>query len=263
MRKVKPINNQNLRKGVFIIPSLLTIGNIFFGFYAMISSLDEKYYHAALAIVAALILDGLDGTIARLTKTESQFGLNLDSLADIISFGVSPAILVHTAFLYSFGRLGWGVSFLYLTCGAIRLARFNTQAAKPINQGHKFFVGLPIPAAASFVATLVMFLEGKTDHALLPSITLVLTIFVGFLMISTLKYRSFKEIDFKKKRSIKILFIIAIGITIIVSLPQKIPFILIMAYIVSPFVFTPLNKLLQNFKELNHIYKKIDNHIDD
>ena len=260
MRKEKRINNKNIRKGVFIMPSLLTIGNIFFGFYAIIAALDEKYYHAALAIILACLLDGLDGAIARLTKTESQFGLNLDSLADIISFGVGPAILMHTAFLYNFGRFGWGVSFFYLACGTIRLARYNTLT---IHQDeHKYFVGLPIPIAASFLASLIIFFDGKTTHTLLPTATLVLTFIVGFLMISTLRYRSFKEIDYKKKRSVKFLFIIAIGITVIVSLPQKIPCILCSMYIISPFVITPLKRALSNFKELSNLYKKIDDHID-
>ncbi|MBU1626558.1 CDP-diacylglycerol--serine O-phosphatidyltransferase [bacterium] len=261
MRREKPINKNKIIRGVFILPSLLTVGNIFFGFYAIISSLDEKYYRAALAIIFALLLDGLDGSIARLTKSESQFGLNLDSLADVISFGVAPAILIHTAFLYTFGRLGWAISFLYLACGSIRLARFNSQAGREPEQ--KFFVGLPIPIAAAFMASLVVFFEGNTVHTFLPTATLILTLTVGFLMISTLKYHSFKEIDFKKKRSIKVLFIIAISITIIVSLPQKIPCFLFFTYIISPFILNPLKKILSNFKELDSLYKKIDHHIDE
>ena len=256
----KRINNKNIRRGVFILPSLLTIGNIFFGFYAIIASLDGKYYYAALALILSFILDGLDGTIARLTKTESQFGLNLDSLADVISFGVSPAILIHSAFLYSFGRLGWGISFFYLTCGAIRLARFNIQQDRKTKP--KYFVGLPIPTGAAFISSLVIFFNGNTSYTLLPTFTLVITLIIGFLMISTLRYRSFKEIDFKKKRPVKILFIIVLGIMVITSLPKKIPFIILLIYVLSPFIITPIRKALTNFKELNNLYEKIDNHIE-
>jgi CDP-diacylglycerol---serine O-phosphatidyltransferase len=262
MRKTKKLeNNPKIRRGIFILPSLLTIGNIFFGFYAIIHSINGKYLQASLLIFFSFLLDGLDGTIARLTKTESLFGLNLDSLADVISFGVAPAILAYTISLRQFGGFGWGVTLFYVICGAIRLARFNSHNKTEIDR--KYFIGLPIPMSAAFIASFIIFFDGNIDYYILPTIALVSIFIIGCLMISTLKYRSFKEIDFKKKRPTKMLFAIAIGIIVIAAIPEKIPCLFCFCYIISPFIIPPFKKVRESFQEsYKKFSEKIDHHID-
>jgi CDP-diacylglycerol--serine O-phosphatidyltransferase len=216
-----------LRTGLSIVPSLFTVGNIFCGYYSIISTLRGQWDYAAILIGIGYILDGLDGRIARLTKTTSDFGLQLDSIADVITFGVAPAIL---AFSWGFGasegiegsvarhvhQLGSVASFAFVVCGALRLARFNLQAKKPAESGSKrYFVGLPIPAGAGMVAAVVHFF--KTPTLLIGSALLwaLLILFVAFLMISTVRYSSFKEFDVKKARPSLALFGTAMLISLI------------------------------------------------
>lgn len=198
-----------LRSGLSIIPSLFTIGNIFCGYYAVISSLKGNFDYAAIAIGFGSVLDGLDGRIARLTNTTSDFGVELDSLADVLTFGIAPAMLAFAWGLGSFAgtdanivkhvtQLGWFATFAFVMCGALRLARFNVQAKKPSESAPKrYFVGLPIPAAAGMVAAIVHFFKSPillVGSALLWYFLLTL---VAFLMISTVRYYSFKELDLK------------------------------------------------------------------
>src|SRR5262245_7211482 len=211
-RRRKIRDRANLRTGLSLIPSLFTIGNIFCGCYSIISALKGHFDNAAIAIGIGAVLDGLDGRIARMTKTTSDFGLELDSLADVVTFGVAPAILAFSWGLGSFAgiqgdatkhvtQFGWFATFAFVLCGALRLARFNVQARKPAEAGSKrFFVGLPIPAAAGAIAAVVHFFK---DQIVLVSSALVwyfLVAFVAFLMISTVRYYSFKEFDMKKPR---------------------------------------------------------------
>ena len=146
----------NPRKGIHILPSLFTTGNVFCGFYSFIAALNDKYYLAAWAIVLAIIFDVLDGRIARMTKTTSAFGMQYDSLADVISFGMAPAFLCYAWVLKPFGRVGWMAAFLYLLCAALRLARFNT--TKPDTQS-QHFIGLATPAAAAVIASIIIAFE--------------------------------------------------------------------------------------------------------
>jgi CDP-diacylglycerol--serine O-phosphatidyltransferase len=216
-----------LRTSLSIVPSLFTIGNIFCGYYSIISTLRGNWDYAAILIGIGYILDGLDGRIARLTKTTSDFGLQLDSIADVITFGVAPAML---AFSWGFGasegiegsvaqhvhQLGSLASFAFVVCGALRLARFNLQAKKPVESSAKrYFVGLPIPAAAGMIAAVVHFFKTPTlmvGSALLWSLLLLL---LAFLMISTVRYASFKELDVKKARPSLALFGTAMLISLI------------------------------------------------
>jgi CDP-diacylglycerol---serine O-phosphatidyltransferase len=202
----------NLRTGLSIIPSLFTIGNIFCGCFSIISALKGNFDHAAIAIGIGAVLDGLDGRIARMTKTTSDFGLELDSLADIVTFGVAPAILAFSWGLGSFEgndanivkhvtQFGWFATFAFVLCGSLRLARFNIQSKKPQEGGSKrFFVGLPIPAAAGMIAATIHFF--KNPILLVGSALLwyFLVTIVAFLMISTVRYYSGKEFDMKKSR---------------------------------------------------------------
>ena len=216
-----------IHRSLSIIPSLFTIGNIFCGYYSVISTLRGNWDYAAILIGVGYILDGLDGRIARLTKTASDFGVQLDSLADVISFGVAPAML---AFSWGFGasegiegsvakhvhQLGSLASFAFVVCGALRLARFNLQAKKPPEASSKrYFVGLPIPAAAGMLVAVVHFFKTPTlliGSALLWSFLILL---LAFLMISTVRYSSFKEFDVKKARPSLALFVTAMLISLI------------------------------------------------
>src|SRR5438067_3768907 len=220
-------NQERIHRSLSIIPSLFTVGNIFCGYYSIISTLRGQWDYAAILIGIGYILDGLDGRIARLTKTASDFGLQLDSIADVITFGVAPAVL---AFSWGFGpsegiegsaarhvhQLGSLASFAFVVCGALRLARFNLQAKKPSETSSKrYFVGLPIPAAAGMIVAVVHFFKTPTlmvGSALLWSF---LILFMAFLMISTVRYYSFKEFDVKKARPSLALFGTAMLISLI------------------------------------------------
>jgi CDP-diacylglycerol--serine O-phosphatidyltransferase len=199
-------------RGLSIIPSLFTVGNIFCGCYSAISTLKGNYDNAALAIGVGYLLDGFDGRIARMTNTASEFGLELDSLADMITFGVAPALLgfswglgsipgVQADIAKHVNQMGWLATFAFLLCGALRLARFNTQTRKPVESGSKrYFVGLPTPAAAGLIASVVHFF--KTPITVVGSGLLwcFLMLLLSFLMVSTVRYYSFKEFDLKKRR---------------------------------------------------------------
>jgi CDP-diacylglycerol--serine O-phosphatidyltransferase len=194
---------RRLGRSVFILPSLFTVGNIFCGYYAIIATMHGNYDLAAQAIGVAFILDALDGRIARLTNATSGFGLQLDSLADVISFGIAPSILVFNWGLQSVDhRLGWIAAFTFTICGAMRLARFNVQAGR-----FKHFVGLPIPAGGVTIAAVVHFFVEPVSTTIGAGV-LVVTVFVlAFLMISTLRYSSLKNLTLGRKSHFTILII--------------------------------------------------------
>jgi CDP-diacylglycerol--serine O-phosphatidyltransferase len=186
------------RRGVAILPSLFTTGNLFLGFWAIIKTLHGEYSEAAPLIAWAILLDLLDGRIARMTGTASEFGGELDSLADVISFGVAPGVLAYSWGFASLEKVGWLAAFLFVVCGALRLARFNVQ--RHVVDG-RFFVGLPIPAAAAQVAAWVYVIPqplAVRPQAILAASLLVI---LAFLMVSTIRYRSFKTIDLRMRRS--------------------------------------------------------------
>ena len=234
---------RDFRKSVYILPSLFTIGNIFCGFYAVINSLKAYqsfqqpdiavifFDHAALAIGIAYVLDGLDGRIARLTGATSEFGVELDSIADVISFGIAPAVLAYTwgyGNISGYERLAWGISFFFLICGALRLARFNVLARSPRFEtpgtspklDKRYFVGLPIPAAAGLVASFVYFkpeqlagTNGVTRNWILLAVVLLLSI----LMVSTFRYASFKDMGPRSKQPFLVIPVMAALIFSIIS----------------------------------------------
>jgi CDP-diacylglycerol--serine O-phosphatidyltransferase len=187
-----------LRRGTAILPSLFTTGNLFLGFWAIIKAFDGQYVEAAPLIFGAIVLDMLDGRIARLTGTTSAFGAELDSLADAISFGVAPALMAYRWALEEVPRLGWLAAFIFAMCGVLRLARFNVQ--KHVTDT-RFFVGLPIPAAAGQLVTVIAFAPARVADWVHGLFALLLVVFVAFLMVSTFRYRSFKGIDLKRRRS--------------------------------------------------------------
>jgi CDP-diacylglycerol--serine O-phosphatidyltransferase len=216
-----------VKKSLSIVPSLFTIGNIFCGYFAIIATLRSNYDYAAIAIGIGYVLDGLDGRIARLTNTASEFGVQLDSLADVLTFGIAPAFL---AFTWGLGtsegmmgtakhvhQLGWIATFLFVVCGALRLARFNIQTKKPPDSiSKRYFVGLPIPAAAGLIAAVVHYFKSPILMIGSSLLWCLLVLMLAFLMISTVRYPSFKELDVKKARPSLALFAVAMVITLII-----------------------------------------------
>lgn len=219
------------KKGIFIVPSLLTIFNIFCGFYAIIASINGRFYEAAIAIIIAGFFDMLDGRVARMTNSTSEFGVQLDSLADIVSFGLAPSILIYVWELKPFGRLGWMAAFLFIMCGVLRLARFNTQA-KFVKS--TYFIGLPIPAAAGFIAATVIITKDIFSIDRVEPIVIVGVMYLlAFLMVSNFKYRNFKHLDLSGKKPFRMFLFIVLTAYIIATIPQISLFILAIVYVLS------------------------------
>ncbi|WP_447974165.1 CDP-diacylglycerol--serine O-phosphatidyltransferase [Nitrospira sp. Kam-Ns4a] len=216
------------RRGVYLIPNLLTTGNLFCGLYSILAVFNANYVAAAVAILVALVFDMLDGKSARWTNSTSQFGVEYDSLADLVSFGVAPGLLIYSWALSAHGMAGGAVMFAFIACGALRLARYNVMSA---TSESKYFTGLPIPAAASVLATLVIF-----DHHILrvgaevkPLLILVMTLGLAFLMVSTIKYRSFKDLKFKGRHFNYLVWAI-LAIMLVMAWPQLMLFLLFVGY---------------------------------
>src|SRR6266849_1386793 len=223
-----------LRRGVYLLPSLLTMGNMFCGYACVVYSMRGEFETAAPFIGFAFIIDGLDGRIARMTGTTSAFGVEFDSLADVISFGVAPAILSFAWGLSPLGRLGWAAGFLFVAAAAMRLARFNVQSAAGGDK--RYFVGMPSPAAAAIpAATVFAYPAGLYDYrAALPALAMVVV--PAFLMISTVRFRSFKTLDSQKRRPYTVLLLIAAGIILIATRPQVMLVVIAYGYLASAFI---------------------------
>jgi len=179
-------------KGIYLLPNLITTGALFAGFYAIVAAMNGDFENAAIAIVVAGILDGMDGGVARLTNTQSKFGAEYDSLSDCVAFGVAPGLVAYSWALTDLGKVGWAAAFVYVACAALRLARFNVQSG---STDKRFFIGLPSPSGAGLVATMVWFgaSRGITDGNDVAWIAAILTAGAGMLMVSNVQYHSFKE----------------------------------------------------------------------
>ena len=217
-----------MRKGIYLLPNTLTLCGMFCGFYAILASLKGHYIYSAWAILIANVFDGLDGWVARLTHSTTRFGIELDSLSDLVAFGIAPAVLIYSWALQSFGRLGWGAAFLFVICGALRLARFNVQMGSAES---KSFTGMPIPGAATVMASLVLFydevwgvLTGKNY------VILLFPFLLAILMVSTLRYHGFKEIDPRSRKPFWLLVIVVIVLVLIFMHREIVIFIFSMAY---------------------------------
>ena len=206
------------RKGIYLLPNLFTTGALFGGFYAVIAAMNGRFEAAAMAIFIAMILDGLDGRVARMTNTQSDFGAEYDSLSDMISFGIAPALILYTWSLSALGKIGWLASFIYVVSAALRLARFNTQIG---HADKRYFQGLASPAAAGFVVGFVwLCAENQITGESLKYLVVIMTIGAGLLMVSNVKYRSFKDLDLKNKVPfVTILFMVLIFIFIVYQPP--------------------------------------------
>jgi CDP-diacylglycerol--serine O-phosphatidyltransferase len=240
-RKRRP-RIDTLKRGVYILPNFLTSMGLFCGFFSIISIMQGDYLRAAWAIVIAGVFDGLDGRIARMTNTTSKFGLEYDSLADLVAFGVAPALLSYAWVLDQYGRLGWLAAFLYVACGAVRLARFNVMT-DIVKSSH--FLGLPIPGAAGMVSTTVIFCFhfNFVDKVPLSIIFVLLIFFLAFLMVSSIKFSSFKGLDLKTKKPISSVVLVIMLIVIIAAEPQIVLFCIGIMYLVSGLMFHARDKL--------------------
>ncbi|MGD9504074.1 MAG: CDP-diacylglycerol--serine O-phosphatidyltransferase [Syntrophobacteraceae bacterium] len=244
-RKHHPDNGEVNRK-IYILPSLFTTGNLFCGFFGIVKAIDGDFFAAALAIIGSWVFDILDGKVARLTRSTSRFGVEYDSLVDLVAFGVAPGVLMYLWALKPFGKLGWLAAFVFVACGALRLARFNVQVD---TVSKKYFVGLPIPGAASLVSTTVLFLSQwdglkASDFGLL---LLVVTYLLGFLMVSSIPYNSYKDMGAFKEKPLPILFVLVVLLTVVAAWPQIMLFSLVLTYIVSG----PLTFAIRWFRKRN------------
>jgi CDP-diacylglycerol--serine O-phosphatidyltransferase len=207
---------QKIRK-IYLIPNFVTTANMFCGFYSIIAAIKSDFTTASWAILAAAVFDALDGRIARLARATSQFGVEYDSLSDLVSFGMAPAVLLHQWALEPFGRLGWLAAFLFLVCGALRLARFNVTTA---NLPKGYFQGLPIPAAAGMVATFIIFIQYTGWEISHEWGVLVLTFALASLMVSTVKFPSFKELHWRSRATFGYLMVGVLGMILIAAKPE-------------------------------------------
>ena len=232
-----------VRKGVYILPNLFTTASMFCGFFSIIRSInalnrpEAHFSDAAWAIIIAEFFDGIDGRIARLTKTTSRFGIEYDSLSDLLSFGVAPAILMYVWGLKPYGRLGWLAAFLYFVCGALRLARYNTNTS---SAAKRYFQGLPIPCAAGMIAITIILHEywggyGNTSHLYL----IICAYLLAFLMVSQIEYRSFKDLKFTTRESFSALIFIVLLLIVVALEPEIMLFLIGISYV----VFFPLRSL--------------------
>ena len=231
-----------MKKGIYILPNLFTSASLFLGFYAIVQVMDGRFNRAAMAVIGAALCDGLDGKVARLTGTASLFGIEYDSLADLVSFGVAPGAMMYMWALRPYGKIGWLAAFLYVACGALRLARFNVQV-NTVEKSH--FKGLPIPGAAMMVATtILMHYEYVGDGTIKKIIIPIMTYMLAYLMVSNIKYVSFKDLDLIKEKPFHTLVFLIILLTIIVAKPELMLFILISTYVASG-PLTEIKKRLQ------------------
>lgn len=222
-----------VRRGTYVWPNLFTTANLFSGFFGIVNSINGNFELAAIAVLASCIFDILDGKVARLTGGTSRFGVEYDSLADLVAFGVGPGLLMYLMALKPFGRVGWLAAFAFMACGALRLARFNVQVE---TASKKYFVGLPIPGGAIMIATTVLFLNhwNFTVHgSFIGSVLLVITFALGFFMISTMPYNSFKDVEFIKARPSFVVFGVIVMVCIVAVSYQFMLFLLLALYTVS------------------------------
>lgn len=241
------------RRGVYILPNLFTTASLLAGFWAMLSAVKGDMETAAVAVLFSAVMDGLDGKVARLTNTASEFGLQYDSLADLVAFGVAPAFMVWNWQLSVYDRMGVGVAFLFVACTALRLARFNVTTA---NLGKKFFIGLPSPAGGCTLALLVLFSPFFPKWMLpsVPALTLAVTFVTALLMVSRVRYFSFKEYGFLKAHPFSSMVTALLIFVLILSEPRRLGFLAALVYLLSGVFYTYVllprrNRLLGNLTQ--------------
>jgi CDP-diacylglycerol--serine O-phosphatidyltransferase len=214
---------------IYILPNLMTIANLFCGFISVVFSIQQQFKYAAIAVVVAAVFDQLDGRLARLTHATSKFGAELDSLCDLVSFGVAPALLMYMWALQPYGRLGIMASFLFIACGALRLARFNVQVDVVEKN---YFQGLPIPMAAGIVTSSFLAFDdlGWTPDAWRGQMLFAMVVLMAFVMVSNFRYRSFKDLDFKERKAFKYLVAGLVVLVVVAIYPERMLFVLFLTY---------------------------------
>ncbi len=246
--------NQTFKKGIFLLPNLLTTGGLFAGFYSIIAAINNDFFWSSLSILIAIVLDGMDGAVARKTKTTSSFGLQYDSLCDLVTFAIAPSLLIYIWALSPFGRIGWLAAFVFSACGALRLARFNVMA--DTGKTSSDFRGLPVPAAAGLLASLVCLLENPIYKTYVPMESIAIVAYVlSFLMVSTIRY---KKIDLFNKR-LKHPFRVSISVILILfmsaSAPQITAFIVMIIFCISG----PIMAIFKNNKKESNSIENLNN----
>lgn len=245
------------KRGVYLLPNILTTASLFCGFYSILASVKGDFSLAAVVIIYAVVLDSLDGRIARMTNTMSKFGAEYDSLADLIAFGVAPSILAYSWALSGYGKWGWLVSFLFVVCGALRLARFNIQIGLAES---RVFNGLPIPGAASVIATGIMLYYYIGGTGKFPDLSvMVATIALALLMVSNVKYYSFKDLNFFSRKPFMSFVLVIIIMIIVAAEPQITLFAFALVYVFSGPIWWYVKNIKKATNKKNEERLKIDN----
>lgn len=240
--------NNSPAKGIYLLPNLLTTAGLFSGFFAIVSSMNEHYISASVAIFIAMVFDGLDGRVARMTNTQSEFGAEYDSMADMVSFGIAPGLVAYNWALSSYGKFGWLAAFIFVACAALRLARFNTKVGIA---DARYFQGLASPAAAGVIASLVWVgAEYNVNGQEYGVVIGVITMLSGLLMVSNFRYNSFKEVDWKGKVNFFVVLLIVLAFVIIASSPENVLLIIFVFYACSG-PFTTIRSV--NELKLEHV----------
>jgi CDP-diacylglycerol--serine O-phosphatidyltransferase len=249
-RKIIP-RGESMKKGIYLLPNLLTSASLFCGFYSIVQTHHGNFENSAWAIIIALIFDAMDGKIARATNTSSHFGMEYDSLTDLISFGVAPGFLVYVWALTPFGKLGWVGALIFVLCAALRLARFNVQVETVES---RYFNGLPVPAAAALIATLILFYIYITAKVTWESIIILYIPYgLAILMVSNIKYYAFKDLGLIKRKPFSVFALLVVIIAFTINEFQLAFFLLSLGYVASGlinfFVFSPAKSLRAMFQD--------------
>src|SRR3954447_344994 len=239
---LRPLLNQTIRRrGIYLLPNLFTTAALFAGFYAIVQAMNLQFEQAAVAIFVAMVFDGLDGRVARLTRTQSAFGAEYDSLSDMVSFGAAPGLVIYEWALKGMDKLGWVAAFVYCACAALRLARFNTNLGVV---DKRFFQGLPSPAAAALIAGFVWTMQGfnidPDQEKWITWLAWVLAMFAGLTMVSNVKFYSGKDINLRKSVPFNVVVMIALGVVILFYVVDNLPellFVLFVLYAVSGYIY--------------------------
>jgi CDP-diacylglycerol--serine O-phosphatidyltransferase len=251
LRRRKPLIEPGLReRSIYLLPNLFTTAALFAGFYAIVQAMNGRFEHSAVAIFIAMVMDGLDGRVARLTNTQSAFGAEYDSLSDMVSFGVAPALVLYVWALQPLGKLGWIAAFIYCACAALRLARFNIKLG---DNDKRYFQGLPSPAAAALLAGLVWvsFDNGVSgaevffDVIKMKWLAWTITVFAGISMVSDLRYYSGKDINLRSSVPFVVILLIVLAFVLISYSPPEVLFAVALMYGVSGYVMWAFDKLKQ------------------
>ena len=241
-RRIRSARIPLRRRSIYLLPNLVTTAALFAGFYAIVQAVNARFEQAAVAIFVAMVLDGLDGRIARMTSTQSEFGADYDSLSDMVSFGAAPALVMYVWALKDLGNAGWIPAFVYCAAAAVRLARFNTNL-KVVDK--RFFQGLPSPAAAALVAGFIWVADDFAIERVdwIRYIAFVTTLFAGITMVVTIPFYSFKDFNLMKRVPFWVVPLVIGGITLVAARPAMVLFLMFVAYSLSGYVFWIFRKM--------------------